>query len=262
MNQTLIQSAAKQLLPAWIHTQALAGLDSSHLPQNRADGYRVQQALFDATQDSTFGWEIAATSQAGQKHIGVSGPLAGRLMSSRRLLPGAQVNLQGNLMRVMEAEFAFRMKRDVLRNDATPLSTAEVMDAVAALHLAIEIPNSRYTAFEHVGEASLIADFACAGHVVIGPEVRAAWRDLALDAHKVQVFRQGAWVADGIGANVLGDPRWALTWLANELQDHGIHLKQGDIVITGTCVVPVPVNEGDQMLADFGVLGQLAVSFT
>jgi len=31
-------------------------------------------------------------------------------------------------MRVMEAEFAFRMKRDVLRNDATPLSTAEVMD--------------------------------------------------------------------------------------------------------------------------------------
>jgi len=90
MNQILIQSAAKQLLPAWIHTQALAGLDSSHLPQNRADGYRVQQALFDATQDSTFGWKIAATSQAGQKHIGVSGPLAGRLMSSRCLLPGAQ----------------------------------------------------------------------------------------------------------------------------------------------------------------------------
>jgi 2-keto-4-pentenoate hydratase len=262
MNQTLIQSAAKQLLPAWIHTQALAGLDKSHLPQNRADGYRVQQALFQATQDSTCGWKIAATSQAGQKHIGVSGPLAGRLMSSRRLLPGAQVNLQGNLMRVMEAEFAFRMKRDVLRSDATPLSTAEVMDAVAALHLAIEIPNSRYTAFEHVGEASLIADFACAGHVVIGPEVNATWRDLALDAHKVQVFRQGAWVADGIGANVLGDPRWALTWLANELQDHGMHLKQGDIVITGTCVVPVPVSEGDQMLADFGVLGQLAVSFT
>jgi len=184
------------------------------------------------------------------------------LLNSRRLSPGAQLNLQGNLMRVMEAEFAFRMKRDVLRHGPTPLTTAEVMDAVAALHLAIEIPNSRYTAFEDVGEASLIADFACAGHVVIGPEVNATWRDLALDAHKVQVFRQGAWVADGIGANVLGDPRWALTWLANELQDHGMHWKQGDIVITGTGVVPVAVSEGDQMLADFGVLGQLAVSFT
>ena len=256
------QQAALQLLPAWLHTQAIAGLDSSHRPQNRAEGYQTQQALFEATQDSTYGWKIAATSQAGQKHIGVSGPLAGRLLNSRRLSPGAQVNLQGNLMRVMEAEFAFRMKRDVLRHGPTPLSTADVMDAVAALHLAIEIPNSRYTAFEHVGEASLIADFACAGHVVIGPEVTAPWRELALDAHKVQVFKQGQWVADGVGANVLGDPRLALTWLANELQDHGLHLKQNDLIITGTCVVPVPVTEGDQMLADFGVLGQLAVAFT
>jgi 2-keto-4-pentenoate hydratase len=107
----------------------------------------------------------------------------------------------------------------------------------------------------------LIADFACAGHVVIGPAVTASWRELALDTHKVQVFKQGQWVADGVGANVLGDPRWALTWLANELLDHGLHLRQGDTVITGTCVVPVPVNNGDQMRADFGVLGQLAVSF-
>ena len=261
MDTNSYQQAALQLLSAWERTQTISCLDSKHRPQDREDGYRTQQALFEATQDSTYGWKIAATSQAGQKHIGVSGPLAGRLLNSRRLSPGAQVSLQGNLMRVMEAEFAFRMKRDVLRNSPTPLSTDEVMDAVEALHLAIEIPNSRFTAFEHVGEASLIADFACTGHVVIGPEVNASWRELALDAHKVQVFRQGQWVADGVGANVLGDPRLALTWLANELQDHGMHLQQGDTVITGTCVVPVPVKEGDQMLADFGVLGQLVVAF-
>jgi 2-keto-4-pentenoate hydratase len=60
----------------------------------------------------------------------------------------------------------------------------------------------------------------------------------------------------------LGDPRLALTWLANELISHGMHLKQGDTVITGTCVVPVPVSDGDDMLADFGDLGQIAVQFT
>ena len=262
MNSNSIQQAAMQLLPAWLHTQPIAELDSSYRPQNRAQGYQTQQALFDATQDSTYGWKIAATSVAGQKHIGVSGPLAGRLLTSRRLGPGAQVALHGNLMRVMEAEFAFRMKQDVMREAHAPLSVDEVMNAVEAMHLAIEIPNSRFTQFEQVGEASLIADFACAGHVVIGAEVTAPWRDLALDAHKVQVFKQGQWVADGIGANVLGDPRLALTWLANELLDHGMHLRQGDLVITGTFVVPVPVNEGDQMLADFGLLGQLAVAFT
>lgn len=261
MDQDLYQQAALQLLPAWLRFEALPGLDPLHRPSNRAQGYRTQQALFEATQDSSYGWKIAATSVAGQKHIGVSGPLAGRLLTSRRLATGAQVSLQGNLMRVMEAEFAFLIKHDVLRSGATPLTTTEVMQAVQAMHLAIEIPNSRFTQFEQVGEASLIADFACAGHVVIGAEVTAPWRDLALDKHKVQVFKQGQWVADGIGANVLGDPRLALTWLANELLDQGMHLKQGDLVITGTCVVPVPVNEGDQLLADYGVLGQLAVSF-
>jgi 2-keto-4-pentenoate hydratase/2-oxohepta-3-ene-1,7-dioic acid hydratase in catechol pathway len=50
-----------------------------------------------------------------------------------------------------------------------------------------------------------------------------------------------------------------LTWLANELISHGMHLRQGDTVITGTCVVPVLLNEGDAMTADFGVLGTVGV---
>ncbi len=257
----LHQQAAGQLLPVWLNFQQLHGLDPAHRPQTRAEGYQVQQALFNATQDSTYGWKIAATSVAGQKHIGVTGPLAGRLLNGRRLKPGAHVSMQGNVMRVMEAEFAFHIGQDLLGGSHV-LSQDEVMASVDALHLAIEIPNSRYTDFEHVGEASLIADFACAGHVVIGPEVTTAWRSKALPLHEVQVCRQGEVVAHGTGANVLGDPRLALTWLANELISNGMHLKQGDTVITGTCVVPVPVNEGDEMLADFGDLGQIGVRFT
>ena len=255
------EKAAAQLLPAWVQSQQMLALDADIRPQSRAEGYQVQQALFQATQENTYGWKIAATSVAGQKHIGVSGPLAGRLLESRRMVPGASVSLTGNVMRVMEAEFAFHLGQDVL-GSSRALSQDDVMACVDALHLAIEIPNSRYADFEHVGEASLIADFACAGRVVIGPEVTTPWRNKALNLHQVQVSRQGEAVAHGSGANVLGDPRLALTWLANELISHGMHLKQGDTVITGTCVVPVPVSEGDEMLADFGDLGQIAVQFT
>lgn len=257
----LFEIAAQELLPAWREIHQLPALHAAHRPQTRADGYQVQQALFHATLETTYGWKIAATSVAGQKHIGVTGPLAGRLLSSRRMPPGASVSLKGNVMRVMEAEFAFHLGQDVRASDQ-PLTPNEVMACVDALHLAIEIPNSRYKDFEHVGEASLIADFACAGHVVIGQEVTTPWRDKALNLHEVRVRRGTEVVAQGSGANVLGDPRWALTWLANELLSHGMHLKQGDTVITGTCVVPVVVNEGDHMRADFGDLGQLEVRFS
>ena len=61
--------------------------------------------------------------------------------------------------------------------------------------------------------------------------------------------------------DVLGDPRTALTWLVNELSRHGIALEAGDVVTTGTCVVPIPVEPGVTIDADYGVLGSIRASF-
>jgi 2-keto-4-pentenoate hydratase len=66
-------------------------------------------------------------------------------------------------------------------------------------------------------------------------------------------------IAEGLGANALGDPRVALTWVANELISYGLHLQAGEVVITGTCVVPVPVQEGQTLKAQFPGLGEVGV---
>ena len=260
MSSHRFQSLADQLLPAWLNGLHLP--DVSHaapMPVSRADGYAAQKALFEATGEQPIGWKIAATSKAGQQHIGVSGPLAGRLLASRCLPPGSSVSLANNLMRVMEPEFAFRIGSDVLATSAQSLDMAEVMAHVQDMHLAIEIPDSRYADFVHAGEALLLADFACANKLVLGEAVTYPWRDLNLSQHAVRVLCNGQLKAEGSGANVLGDPRLGLTWLANELISHGMHLRKGDTVITGTCVVPVLLNEGDAMTADFGVLGTVGV---
>jgi len=56
---------------------------------------------------------------------------------------------------------------------------------------------------------------------------------------------------------VLGDPRLALAWLANELRQLGVTLRAGEIVTTGTCHPPLPIQSGDRFEADFGVLGRV-----
>ena len=61
----------------------------------------------------TAGWKIAATSEAGQRHIGVSEPLAGRLFADFILPDGARRDAGPMHMRVVEAEFAFRFGRDL-----------------------------------------------------------------------------------------------------------------------------------------------------
>jgi 2-keto-4-pentenoate hydratase len=254
------QAAAAQLLPAWQVAQQIDAIAPHVRPQSRGEGYAVQQALVAATGEQAIGWKIAATSTAGQQHIGVSGPLAGRLLASRCLPDGASVSLRGNVMHVIEAEFAFRLAADVLPDGARALSVQQVMDKVGDLHLAIEIPNSRYQDFVSAGEAQLIADFACASHMVLGTPVSVGWRDLDLAAQAVQVSRGGEVIAQGRGANALGDPRVALTWLANELISHGMHLLAGDVVITGTCVVPVPVQPGQTLTAQYPGLGEVSVA--
>ena len=61
---------------------------------------------------------------------------------------------------------------------------------------------------------------------------------------------------------MLGDPRIALTWLANQLSSLGITLQKGHVVTTGTCMVPLELQPGDSASADFGVLGRVDMIFS
>lgn len=260
MNDAQAAEAAELIRRHWRDGTAMAALPEAVRPRSRAEGYAVQAFLERPDAAPLFGWKIAATSSAGQAHIGVTGPLAGRILAERVHPDGAVLPLAGNRMRVAELEFAFRIARD-LAPRAAPYGQAEVLDAVAALHPAIEVPNSRFEDFASVGAAQLIADAACAHDFVLGPEVTADWRALDLAAHRVTgtVPRTGQHL--GVGANVLGDPRVALAWLVNELSAHGVTLRAGQVVTTGTCVVPIPIAPGDRVAGDFGVLGTVAVAF-
>jgi 2-keto-4-pentenoate hydratase len=259
MNQEDMRAACALLYRHWADGNQLEALPSDLVPADRAEAYRVQALLEGYSTAPLYGWKIAATSTAGQRHIGVDGPLAGRILAERVIADGGTCVLGNNLMRVAELEFAFRMGRD-LPPRAKPYSQEEVLAAVESLHPAIELPDSRFRHFERAGLAQLIADNACAHRFVLGPATTADWRGLDLATHRGRMFRNQAVAEDGIGSNVLGDPCIALTWLANELSAHGETLTTGQVVTTGTCVKPVPIAQGDHFEGDLGVLGRVSVA--
>jgi 2-keto-4-pentenoate hydratase len=228
-------------------------------PDTRESGYAVQARLERRSAFPLFGWKIAATSTVGQQHIAVDGPLAGRLLRERVRQEGGEIPYGANHMRVAEAEFAFRMRTD-LPPRRTPYDVDEVLAAVATLHPAIEVPDSRYEDFTAVGAAQLIADNACAHYFVLGAAAPEAWRSMDLVAHAVYGSIAGGMQCEGQGANVLGDPRVALTWLVNELSGLGLTLAAGQVVTTGTCLTPLPIEPGDHVRADFGTLGAVTAT--
>lgn len=252
------EEAAALIWELWQAGKVTEALPAAMRPRTRTEGYAIQAGLERFTQKPLVGWKIAATSLAGQKHIGVDGPLAGRLLAETCFPPGATISIAHNCMRVAEPEFAFTFAHD-LAPRATPYTIDEVMAAVADLHLTLELPDSRFADFARVGGPSLIADNACTRDLVIGPKVTAPWRHLDLAAHRVSATVGNRYTRDGIGANVLGDPRLGLTWIVNELSGLGITMKQGQLVTTGTCMVPLDILPGDHVRADFGALGTIEV---
>jgi 2-keto-4-pentenoate hydratase len=264
MNQTLLKLASDHLWGAWSAGQTIVALPSELKPSDRNDGYAIQSLLEARSAKSLYGWKIAATSIAGQTHIGVDGPMAGRILAEKVLAEGSSVSLTNNRMSVAECEFAFKMKKTLIPRAQT-FSVDEVMAAVGSLHPAIEIPDSRYEKFETAGAPQLIADSACAHLFMLGKASTSNWRAFNLATHAVTASVTNSEGAlkhhHGVGSNVLGDPRVALTWLANELRGLGIALAEGQVVTTGTCIVPIPVIAGDHVRVSFGAVGDIEVRF-
>src|SRR5262249_44265418 len=244
----------------WRAGTKLSALDASMRPLDRVEAYAIQAEIERTSNARLFGWKIAATSEAGQKHINVAGPMAGRILAQTVIPHGGTAAMTGNEMRVAEPEFAFRMAID-LPPRSSPYTIAEVLDAVDTLHPAIEIPDSRFADFVNAGEAQIIADNACAHLFVMGRPTTENWRALDLVEQKPGItLRAQQYV--GHGKNVLGDPRIALAWLANELRQLGLTLRAGEVVTTGTCHSPLAIRSGDLVEADFGPLGKVSVRFS
>ena len=253
------KEAAAIIADHWEKGTQLAALPEPIRPKTTDEGYRIQAHLETMSDRPLFGWKIAATSDGGQRHIGVDGPLAGRIFSERVLAVGEAPSLVGNHMRVAEPEFAFRMATTFAPRKE-PYSRQETLAGVETLHLAIELPSSRYADFASVGAPQLIADNACAHQFLLGPAVSEDWRAFDLSRQKISIGVGDNLKHKGSGGAVLGDPITALLWLVNELSSLDIVLAKGQVVTTGTTTIPLPIEPGDEITADFDRFG--AFKFT
>ena len=186
------EEAGRIILGCWTNGDVIESLPEACRPRTMAEGYAAQRALAAASGEAVVGWKIAATSTSGQRHINVGGPIAGRLLAGRVHRAPCEVTFGSNRMAVAEAEFAFAMGSDLPAREE-PWSVEEVLAAVASLHPAIEIPDSRFADFTRAGSAQLAADNACAHEFVLGPATDADWRALDLAASGSRCPSTGWW---------------------------------------------------------------------
>jgi 2-keto-4-pentenoate hydratase len=259
MKRDAADTAASLLTEAWQVGTMLDELPAACRPKTVRDGMQVQDALVAALDLPVAGWKIGCTSKAAQRILKTRAPFPGRVFAPRVFDSGVVLPASGYGMRGIEGEFAFVLAKN-LPPRARAYTRAEVRAAVGALRPAIEVVVSRFADWHKVNTASLIADMGCNGLLVLGKPVK-AWRALDLRRLAVRVFAGGKQVGEGSGAEALGDPLLALTWLANFQRRRG-GLMAGEVVTTGTCSGLYLAGPDDRIEARFGKLGTVGLEFS
>jgi hypothetical protein len=92
------EQAAAVIWAAWTSGHTITELPDECRPRNAREGASSQDAL-ETLAGARFGWKLAATWPAGQRHIGVDGPLHGRLFTRFVHDDGDRLTARGMHMR-------------------------------------------------------------------------------------------------------------------------------------------------------------------
>jgi 2-keto-4-pentenoate hydratase len=253
-----VSAAASELLDMRRTQRVEADLPADLRPADLTTAYAIQAELVAGLRGDPIGYKCACTSPIAQDALRIDRPLFGRLLSETTSVSGTTLDASKFVHRVIEAEFGFRVARDIepLDGGHTIESIADHVDAVIP---AIEIVDYRYQSWT-IGALQVAADNAIHGWWVHGEPVL-DWRDLDLADCRVIVRRDDEVVTTGSGAAVLGHPLTVMAWLANELPRFGRSLRAGDVVTTGVTTDVFEAEAGDSIIAEFDGVGSVAVDF-
>ncbi|MBV9860352.1 MAG: 2-keto-4-pentenoate hydratase [Alphaproteobacteria bacterium] len=231
----------------------LAGLPEAARPQSEAEAYAIQDAVLKRLGERIGGWKVGA---AGPEAPPFFAPiLASAIHPSPAALPARNFRLLG-----IECEIGFRVTRDLSKR-AQPYSRDEILAAVA-LHPTIEVVDSRYADFRSLDRLSVLADNFSNGALVYGAAVPdAEWQGIDLAHPPIEVTANGKPFADCTGLRT-GDPIRLLTAVLNHAAAERGGAPAGTFVTTGTHTGMVFTEPGARIVADYGRLGRVEVSFS
>ena len=251
-------SAARRLRDAY-SGGAIAPLRDVLEPTDVDGAYAVQTIntrFWEAQGRRIVGRKAGLTAKAVQVQLGVDQPDFGVLFDDMRVADGGSLDPAKALQPKAEAEIAFILGADLPDVDTT---VAQVAAAVASVHAAIEIVDSRIADWK-ITFADTVADNGSSAFFVLANDgLPLAGLDLEGAAMEMEVG--GKIASTGIGAAALGNPLNAAAWLAQTLAGRGEPLKAGDILLAGALGPMVALTPGDHVEARIAGIGSCSFTY-
>tara|TARA_Y100000590_G_scaffold384267_1_gene455503 strand:- start:311 stop:1108 length:798 start_codon:yes stop_codon:yes gene_type:complete len=256
-----IIKAAEILYNSRINLKKIKELPKDCVPQSIKEAYDIQDELakmYIAADKNTLliGKKIGCTNKAAQAQLNIKDSFFGNIFSNNISKSNCIINSEEYFSPFIEPEFSFVMKNELDISKA-PYNSEIVHDSVSAVLPSIELVDSRFEDWTIMGVSNLIADNAVHAHWIYGNEIKNL-NDFNFNDHSVDLFINGKLIDKGNSSNVMDNPFNSLTWLINNLALIGKSLPKNFYISTGTCTPAIPIKKGDNVMADFGKLGNVS----
>ena len=248
MTPELIESLGDELYDALKGCRVVEPLTHRHADLSIEDAYRIQQRLMArrlADGERVIGKKIGVTSKAVMDMLGVYQPDFGYLTDAMVYNEGQAIQAATLIQPKAEGEIAFVLNKRLM---GPGLTGADVLAATEGVMACFEIVDSR------IRDWKIKIQDTVADRLVDPLEVDLSTCGMVLE-------KNGEIVATGAGAAALGAPVNAVAWLANTLGHLGVALEPGEVVLSGSLAIMVPVRAGDSLRVSIGGIGGCSVRF-
>lgn len=259
LDKATIDRLAEHLENCQLQARDTLQITGEHPGMDWDDAYAIQDEILRrklARGARVVGYKAGLTSHAKMKQMGVATPVFGFLVDEFTVPEGGEVRVNELIHPKVEPEICF-ITRSELRGPGCHIGA--VLAACDVVLPGIEVIDSRYRDFKF-DLKSVVADNTSASRFVVGGRIAPA-RELDLRTLGVVLEKNGAPVAFGAGAAVLGHPAAAVAMLVNHMGLHGQSLPAGSLVLSGGITEAVAVQAGDHVTLRMQHLGSVSVRF-
>lgn len=235
---------AQALLKAYQTHQPLKMADWDGVVNDDDTAYAVQDRFVELKKLPTGGYKVSLTSKKTQDMFDSDSPLYGQQVDSHFLPSPALLSLKEQTMApLLEVELGFRATEDLKASD----SLEDLLHKTTVCGT-LELPDCRFADwFPDLNKYNVMSDCAVGGYVVYGAERPADEAFTTVDDAanvNVTLYHDGKQESTGKSSEVLGNPFKSLHWLVGKLEAQGKCFRAGQLVSSGTFLLPPHLTKG------------------
>ena len=255
-----ITQAARKIRNAWKNGKTIKPIRQHFKEGDIEAAYAIQQMNTDFWINDgrrIIGRKIGLTAKAVQKQLGVNQPDYGIIYADMAVVDGEEIDFRAISQPKAEAEIALVLGEDL---DVEQITLLDVINSTAYALPAIEVVGSRIAKWD-INILDTIADNASSGMIVLGTRP-ILLEDIDLRVCGMVMENKGEQVSVGAGVACLGNPLNAAVWLARKMNNVGMPLMAGDVIMTGALGPMAPIAPGEVIEARISGLGSVRAVFS